>query len=176
MFHQYYSNENDEDRICMSRRQLNRLLITGQTFSCADRDRRVLSDELYPPTNRTTCGNHLAMTQAIHRRDMYVPTQHQNDQYRLVAYLTNMEPSSVADSGGNVWKLFGNESTRHVHRFYIVPVNDNYKIKIAITDDIVASGRLRNIYDLPQSITFKSPLLKPSPYQLTELQREDFLF
>lgn len=164
------------DRVCMSRRQLDMLLMNNRARpTCSIRDENVLSNPLYPPLNRTRCSDHLAMANAIQNRRMYVTTNGMNDQYRLIGYLTNNSTSSGVDSGNNLWKLFGNESSRHTHRFYMVPVDKNHDIKIAITDDILAPSqkKLRNMYDLPESVTFRTPLLKSTPYQLTEIPRAD---
>lgn len=112
------------------------------------RDRRVLSDPLYPPLNRST--------------DMM-----QEDSFRLIGYLSNPDQGSKKDD----WKLFGRMKDRHQGEYYIIPVDNNLDLKIPLTQDVVVGERLRDIYNLPQEMKFKSPMLKSSTYIMTEIPK-----
>lgn len=109
------------------------------------RDRRVLSDPLYPPLNRSV--------------DMM-----QEDSFRLVGYLSNQNEN---------WKLFGRMKDRHQGEYYIIPADNNLDLKIPLTQDVVVGERLRDIYNLPQEMKFKSPMLKSSTYIMTEIPKGD---
>lgn len=106
------------------------------------RDRAVLSDPLYPPVNRQS--------------DPMVDT------YRLVGYLVNVQDPK--DS----WKLFARSKNRHQAVFYASSTNVNIDLKIAISDEIVAhpSQRLRDLYNLPETVTLNHPLFASTPYSV----------
>ena len=55
----------------------------------------------------------------------------------------------------------------------MITANNNYDVKIQITDDIVVGERLRYIYSIPPSITFKSPMLNQTPYDFVEIPKAD---
>lgn len=135
------------------------------------RDYRVLNDQLYPPLNRTDTITHTMLENNINNRNMYVPTNDRNDNYRLIGYLVNKENDK--DAGGNSWKLFAREKDRNQSDFYIIPSNNNYDIKIHINDDIIKGERLRDVYTVPKNITFNSPMLNAGPYEYVELPKAD---
>lgn len=135
------------------------------------RDYKVLNDPLYPPLNRTDAVTHTMLETNIQNRNMYVPTNDTHDSFRLVGYLVNKD--SEQDAGGNRWKLLARQKDRNTSEFYLVPSNNNYDIKIAVTADIVIGERLRDIYTIPSTISFKSPLLNPSPYEFVEIPKSD---
>lgn len=114
-----------------------------------ERDRRVISDPLYPPLNRTE-----------------TPVF---DTYRLVGYLSNHETNK--DKGGNSWKLFARMKDRHQGDFYITPVDRTIDLKIPLTNEVVVGERLRDLYTIPQEMRFNSPLLNRGPYEFTEIPR-----
>ena len=104
---------------------------------------------------------------------MYVPTQDHNDSFRLVGYLTNNDETRQ-DVGGNTWKLFARQKDRHTSDFYMVPANKNYDVKIHVKDDMIQGGeRLRDLYTIPNSITFKSSMLNDTPYEFIEIPKSD---
>jgi hypothetical protein len=116
------------------------------------RDRRVLSDPLYPPLNRTDLAS--------------------RDAFRLVAYLT--APQGCADdAAGGRWRLFGRMKDRHQGQFYASPVDRTLDLKVMLEPEVVADGeRLRDLYTIPRHLRFKSPLLSPDcAYEVTELPR-----
>lgn len=137
------------------------------------RDYRVLNDQLYPPLNRTDAQTHTAFTANIENRNMYVPTRDIKDNYRLVGYVIN-NTDNEKDAGGNKWKLIAREKDRNTADFYMIPSDSRYDIKVAITDNIVTNGRLRDIYTIPNSITFNSPLLNKTPYEFVEIPKTDY--
>lgn len=174
----------DPNKICISKTHYDTLLSKSQQQhkhvaikageTTSDRDRKVLQDPLFPPLNRTDSTTHKTIVQEVQQRNMYVPTTNSNDTYRLVGYLTN-KTATQQDSGGNNWKLFARQKDRHSSEFYIVPTNNNYDIKIMITDDIMKSpSRLRDVYTIPPSLSFNTPLLHTTPYEFVELPKTDF--
>lgn len=135
------------------------------------RDYRVLNDPLYPPLNRTDTQTHQMLEKNIDARNMYVPTNDTMDNYRLVGYVVNKDQDK--DAGGNNWKLFARQKDRNTADFYMVPANNNYDVKIKLTDEMVKGDRLRDVYSLPNHITFSSPMLNSSPYEYVEIPKAD---
>lgn len=162
--------QKDKDKICLSHDQYM-TLVNAPKIS---RDRKVLQDPLFPPLNRTDTMTHETIKQEVDMRRLYVPTSDRSDQFRLVGYFINKDVDKK-DAGGNSWKLFAREKDRHASEFYIVPTNNNYDIKIMITDDIVKGTRLRDLYTIPSNVSFSSPLLNPTPYEFVELPKNDLV-
>lgn len=175
----YYNNKNiDNDKICMSLSEYNKLKNNNIFISNYkdntkndDRDYRVLEDQLYPPLNRSDTITQTNLRNNIDNRNMYVSTNNSGDKYRLVGYLINQDIDK--DAGGNNWKLFARQKDRHSSEFYMIPANNNYDVKIFIKDDIVVGERLRDIYSIPNNITFNSPMLGSSPYEFVEIPKAD---
>jgi hypothetical protein len=90
-----------------------------------------------------------------------------------VGYLTSKDATS-SDSGGNNWKLFARQKDRHSAEFYIIPANNNYDIKVMLTDDVVKGTRLRDTYTIPNELSFNNPLLNKTPYEFVEIPKTDF--
>ena len=183
LFWNYIDNKDNKeaaksvsDKICMSVDEFNKLKAATipQTKSEADtiaRDRKVLEDDLYPPLNRGDTRSHTNLTNNINRRRMYVNTQETGDTFRLVAYVTST--SDEKDSGNNNWKLFARKKDRHFSEFYMIPTDNTNDIKISVNNDNVIGNRLRDVYDIPQQITFNSPLLNKEPYDVVEVPKAD---
>jgi hypothetical protein len=134
-------------------------------------DENVLYNPLYPPTNRTESSIYNNMDHEIKNKNMYVPTQSKNDNYRMVGYLVSQEGN---DSGGNNWKLFAKQKNNNNADFYMIPANNNYDIKIPINNDIViGSNKLRDVYTIPEQLKFDSPLLSKNNYEFIELPKSD---
>ena len=171
-------NDDDSNKVCMSIKQFNNIKNNNNYSNNRDdtiiRDYRVLNDELFPPINRSDIDNHTELRNNIINRNMYIKTNNMNDTYRLVAYVTNT--SLDKDIGNNSWKLFGRQKDRHSSEFYMSPTNNNNDLKIYITDDIILGDKLRDIYAIPNIITFNSPMLKNSSYQVVEIPRNDFIY
>lgn len=182
------------DKICMRKREYDSLLATKrdivrvnhtqppqvqysvpstqQTQRSDIRDRKVLYDPLYPPLNRTESSIHNSVVNAIDAKQLYTKTREFTDRYRLVGYLTNNDQNK--DSGGNTWKLMARQKDKNRSEFYLVPSNNNYDMKIMVTDDIVKGDKLRDIYTIPKQLSFSSPLLNTTPYEVTEIPMNDF--
>lgn len=169
------SNTNN-DKICLSLSEYNNLITTNKTtLEKRDiveiRDRKVVSDQLYPPLNRTDNNTHEELVKNINNRGMYIRTNDINDKYRLVAYVTNS--SEERDAGNNNWKLFARQKDRNISDFYMKPTDNNNDMKVPITDDIVIGDRLRDIYNIPKQLTFNSPLFNKNPYNVVEIPKAD---
>lgn len=136
------------------------------------RDYRVLYDPLYPPLNRTDTVTHTMLEKNIDKRNMYIPTNETGDNYRLVGYLVNKEGGRT-DAGGNNWKLMARQKDRNTSDFYMIPANNNYDIKIHVTDDMIVGDRLRDVYTIPKNIAFKSPMLNEGTYEFVEIPKAD---
>lgn len=173
----YFNNSSHANKqVCLKLTEYNRLLqmqsmphIPQQQHSIAqERDVRVLKDPLFPAINRSETDVHNSVIHAIDKKQLYNRTQEYTDQYRMVAYVTN--PDDKKDSGGNTWKLIARQRNRNQGDFYLIPANNNYDMKIMLTNDIVVGNeKLRDIYTVPKTLTFKSPLLNETPYEVTEL-------
>lgn len=172
----------DNDKVCLSIEDYNALLLSNKTTSAATattattqdtiaRDRRVLNDQLYPPLNRSDNQTHTNLANNINKRNMYVSTNDVRDTYRLVGYVTNS--SDEKDTGNNNWKLFARQKDRNISDFYLKPTDNNNDIKVTINDEIVVGKRLRDIYDIPKTITFNSPMLNKEPYDVVEVPKAD---
>jgi hypothetical protein len=144
-----------------------------QTYNVSTRDYRVLQDPLYPPLNRTDAVTHQSLENQIERRNMYVPTNDALDTYRVVGYLVNKD--ATQDAGGNNWKLFARQKDRYMADFYMIPANNNYDIKIQITNDMLKGDKLRDVYTIPTSLTIDSPMLNKTPYQFVEIPKADLV-
>lgn len=180
-----YKKENDEilsrynslqseydNKVCISVSEFNKL--KSNRNDTINRDYRVLYDELYPPLNRSDTNNHTNLANNIMTRNMYIKTNDVDDTYRLVAYVTSN--SNNKDIGNNSWKLFGRQKDRHFSEFYITPTNNNNDVKIFLTDDIIIGDRIRDMYAIPNTINFKSPLLNETPYQVVEIPKQDISY
>jgi preprotein translocase subunit SecG len=179
----------DTNKICLSLPEYQKLLLQKQQpqqvqiqpqsqlqqtqQQSSVRDYRVLNDQLYPPLNRTDIQTHRAVATNIENRNMYVPTRDIKDNYRLVGYVINNNEDEK-DAGGNKWKLIAREKDRNTADFYMIPSDSRYDIKVAITDNMILNDRLRDIYTIPNSITFNSPLLNKTPYDFVEIPKTDY--
>lgn len=120
------------------------------------RDRRVLIDPMYPPfsNNQTTA-------------------QPSNLSHHLIGYLSNADVDN-RDIGGNTWKLFARQQAgRQVGSFYIIPSDNTQDVKIVLDNDIVVGRTLRDVYTIPDTLSFTSPLLLRSPYTVVRLPTSD---
>lgn len=137
-----------------------------------ERDMRVLNDPLYPAYNRSEYDIHNSVVDAIERKQLYSNSRENNDRFRLVAYVSSS--LDTMDAGGNKWKLVARRKDRNLAEFFLVPVDKNYDMKIMLNNDIVVGEKLRDIYSIPNQLTFKSPLLHNTPYDVVELPMTDF--
>ena len=172
-----------DNKVCLSINDYNILLDkanhnknkssrdTGGSDDTVVRDRKVLEDQLYPPLNRSDNRTHTELVNNITNRNMYIRTNDINDTYRLVGYVTNN--SDEKDTGNNNWKLFARQKDRNISEFYMKPTDNNNDVKVPITDDIVVGERLRDIYNIPNQLTFKSPMFNKDPYNVVEVPKAD---
>ena len=174
------SSNTNNDKICLSLNEYNKLITSNKTIAEKNnevnniveiRDRKVVSDQLYPPLNRTDNKTHEELVKNINTRGMYIQTNDINDKYRLVAYVTNN--SEERDAGNNNWKLFARQKDRNISDFYMKPTDNNNDMKVPITDDIVIGDRLRDIYNIPKQLTLNSPLFNKNPYNVVEIPKAD---
>jgi len=174
------SSNTNNDKICLSLNEYNKLITANKTIVEKNnevnniveiRDRKVVSDQLYPPLNRTDNKTHEELVKNINTRGMYIQTNDINDKYRLVAYVTNN--SEERDAGNNNWKLFARQKDRNISDFYMKPTDNNNDMKVPITDDIVIGDRLRDIYNIPKQLTLNSPLFNKNPYNVVEIPKAD---
>jgi hypothetical protein len=123
-----------------------------------ERDRRVDSDNLYPPLSR----------------EQVLP----RDTYRPVAYLVaEEEPGIQGIQRGDVWKLYARERSRGSHSdFYAVSADRQFDAKVALTEENVTSQpRLRDVYNLPASIEIRHPMFRGNTqYKVVEMDRADW--
>lgn len=176
-YNKFKSNNQDNDKICMTSTQFDNITNAKPSVNRNNtimRDYRVVKDDLFPPFNRSDNNTHTNLTNNIMNRSMYVNTNNVNDTFRLVGYVTSTD--SKRDSGNNSWKLFGRQKDRHFSEFYISPTNNNNDVKIFLTDNIIVGDRVRDIYAIPNNITFRSPMLNESPYQVVEIPKQDISY
>ena len=165
------------NKVCLSIDDYNVLLDKAKHNKQAERDdtvirdRKVLNDPLYPPLNRSDNKTHAELANNIANRNMYIRTNDMGDTYRLIGYVTNN--SDDKDTGNNNWKLFARQKDRHISEFYMKPTDNNNDVKVPITDDIIVGDRLRDIYNIPKQITFKSPMFNKEPYNVVEVPKAD---
>jgi hypothetical protein len=167
-----------DDKICLAKSEYTKLIENKSKQSdivienTVSRDQRVLSDQLYPPLNRTNTVIHDALEHNIQHRNMYVPTNDMMDNYRLIGYLVNQDDAK--DAGGNNWKLFARQKDRNRSDFYIIPANNNFDIKIHISDEMIQGNeKLRDVYTVPKQISFNTPMLNKTSYQYVEIPKAD---
>jgi hypothetical protein len=182
----FFTNSNSRNnRICLTIDQYNNLLSnTTQIIpepqpiydktDTIKRDHKVLDDDLYPPLNRSDTNTHTQLANNIINRNMYVKTNNIDDTFRLVGYVTNN--ATDVDNGNNSWKLFGRQKDRHSSEFYMTPTNSNNDLKIPLTRDIIVNDKLDDIYSIPNTLTFNSPLLNKEPYNVVEVPKADLSF
>jgi len=192
------NNHKDDNNICMNKKKYYKLLTKPCNLpkSSADkknsfnntidiieikeipditpvRDRLVLNDPLYPALNRTDRQTLNTVAYQTDVRNFNIPTQDIGDSYHMIGYLTSTDPMNT-DKGGNSWKLMGRKYNRNQADFYIIPINNNYDIKIPLTPDVIIGQRLNDIYTIPNEITFNSPFLNKTPYNFVELPKTNF--
>jgi hypothetical protein len=138
------------------------------------RDRRVLNDPLFPPLNRTDRVTFDGVAYETKERNINIPTNNIGDRFRQIGYLSAVSQEGEKDAGGGSWKLMGREKNRNESEFYMIPTNNNYDIKVPLTPEVIIGPRLRDIYSIPNQLSFKSPLLGRGPYEFVELPKTDF--
>ena len=136
----------------------------------ADRDRAVLSDQLYPPLARTERPIFDSLVNMQMSGQFNYPTRGSMDTYRIIAYLVNSEHKN------DTWKLFGRQKFpgSSIGDFYAIPIDDRKSdMKITIKDDMMPQDKIRDIYALPSEVVIKSPLFNSGTYKIIELDKAD---
>lgn len=173
--HAHVQGQNNQ-KVCMSQSEYHELANHAKPVSinyAEQRDRRVMTDDLYPALNRSETGTHNGIVSQIAAKKLYTNTQEFTDNYRMVGYVTN--PDEKKDSGGNTWRLVARQKNRNQADFFLIPTNNNYSMKIMLDNEmIVGNDKLRDIYTIPKQLQFKSPLLNETPYEVIELPMTDF--
>ena len=148
--------------------------MTPQMFPLSDpvinRDRAVISDQLYPPLGRVERPIFDQLAARVASGLVGYPTRGSPDTFRMVGYMVNSENKN--DS----WKLFGRQKYpgSSIGEYYAMPFDDRKAdMKITIKDDMMPKDKIRDIYALPNEVTFKSPLFSEKPYTLVELDKAD---
>lgn len=170
------AHAHNNQKVCMSQSEYQQLTTQAKPVSlnyAEQRDRRVMTDDLYPALNRSETATHNGIVSQIAAKKLYTNTQEFTDGYRMVGYVTN--PDEKKDSGGNTWKLVARQKNRNQADFFMIPTNNNYSMKIMLNNDIVTGNdKLQDIYTIPKQLQFKSPLLNETPYEVIELPMTDF--
>ena len=81
-----------------------------------------------------------------------------------------------SDNRNDSWKLFGRQKYpgSSIGEYYAIPFDDKKTdMKITIKDDMMTRDKIRDIYALPNEVTFNSPLFSEKPYKLIELDKAD---
>jgi hypothetical protein len=140
------------------------------------RDRRVLDDPLYPPLGRTDRPNFDFLNIAKQRGLFDFSTRGSPDTFRIIGYMMNKDENK--DIGNNIWKIFGRQKypNSSMGEYYVIPANENKTdIKIKIKDDMIIGEKMRDIYNLPKYIKFKSSIFNKSTYEIIELDKSDLI-
>lgn len=137
--------------------------VNSNQYDDMNPDRKVLSDQLYPPYGRPP---------------LHVPTispestRGSLDSYRLVGYLVSDENTE------DVWKLFGREKySGGKANFYAVNANKNVEgIKVFLNRDVVSGARLDDIYTIPDHLNVNHPMFSHRSYNVIPLpySEQDF--
>lgn len=167
--------QEDNNKVCMNIDIFNKLNEQNtNNNNTIERDYRVINDPLFPPFNRSDRSTHTHLRNNINNRNMYINTNNIDDTFRLVAYVTCNDENK--DVGNNSWKLFAREKDRHFSEFYMSPTDNSNDIKIFLNDNIIEGNRVRDIYNIPQHISFNSPMLNRSPYYVNEIPKQQLSY
>jgi len=131
------------------------------------RDVAVLNDDLYPPLNRNP--KPIANDYMRYKSTGYFdyPNRGTPDTFRLIGYMIN------STNKHEKWNLFGRQkfSGSSQGEFYVVQQCSNSTCtKINLDDDILVGGKIRDFYNLPNTITLNSPLFDTVPYNIVQLK------
>jgi len=134
------------------------------------RDRAVVSDQLYPPLGRVERPIFDQLASRLATGFIGYPTRGSPDTFRMVGYMVN------SDNKNDSWKLFGRQKFpgSSIGEYYAVPFDERKAdMKITIKDEIMPKEKIRDIYALPNEVSFNSPLFSEKPYKLVELDKAD---
>jgi hypothetical protein len=163
------------ERAAANRQQAHTPSVIPVEDPVVERDRAVLKDPIYPPLARTERPIFDHLLRESRDSNLNVPTRGSEDTFRPLAYLINTNKAKP-DMGGDVWMLFGRQTFRGSSRgeFFASPVNDKRAdMKVPLKDDMMVGEKVRDIYALPPSVTFKSPFFSDESYTVSELPKPD---
>jgi hypothetical protein len=131
------------------------------------RDKAVLANALYPPLNRNP--KPIANDYLKYKRNglFDYSTRDNSDTYRLMGYLIN---SANKDE---TWNIFGRQKysgSSHGEFYATRQCNQNTCTKIPITRDILTGNKIDDYYNLPNVLTFDSPLFTTDNYDVVQLK------
>jgi hypothetical protein len=131
------------------------------------RDIAVVSNALYPPLNRDS--KPLANDYLKYKQDglFDYSTRDNSDTYRLMGYLIN---SANKDE---TWNIFGRQKysgSSHGEFYATRQCNQNTCTKIPLTRDILTGNKIDDYYNLPNVLTFSSPLFTTDNYDVVQLK------
>jgi hypothetical protein len=136
------------------------------------RDLNVLLNPIYPPLARVE----RPIFDNLIKMNFQQSTRGSEDTYRLMGYLINSNKND-ADTGGDVWKLFGRQTYRGSSQgeFYVSPVNDHQSdMKIFLKSNMMPKEKIKDIYALPSEVYLDSPFFSKNAYTINELPKSDF--
>lgn len=131
------------------------------------RDTAVVTNPLYPPLNRVP--KPMATDYLRYKREgvFDYPTRNGNDTYKLMAYLINSTDKT------DKWNVYGRQKYAGSSQgeFYATQqCIQNTCTKIEITKDIIVGNYINDYYNLPNILTFNSPLFSTEPYDVVQLK------
>jgi hypothetical protein len=136
------------------------------------RDLNVLLNPIYPPLARVE----RPIFDNLIKMNFQQSTRGSEDTFRLMGYLINSNKND-ADTGGDVWKLFGRQTYRGSSQgeFYVSPVNDHQSdMKIFLKSNMMPKEKIKDIYALPSEVYLDSPFFSKNAYTINELPKSDF--
>ena len=136
------------------------------------RDLNVLLNPIYPPLARVE----RPIFDNLIKMNFQQSTRGSEDTFRLMGYLINSNKND-ADTGGDVWKLFGRQTYRGSSQgeFYVSPVNDHQSdMKIFLKNNMMPKEKIKDIYALPSEVYLDSPFFSKNAYTINELPKSDF--
>lgn len=131
------------------------------------RDNAVVNNHLYPPLSRVP--KPIATSYMKYKRDgvFDVSTRYNGDTYKLMAYLINSNDRSEK------WNIFGRQKysgSSQGEFFATQQCTQGPCTKIELSKDIIVGDTINDYYNLPNSLTFKSPLFSTHPYDVVQLK------
>ena len=131
------------------------------------RDNAVVNNHLYPPLSRVP--KPIATSYMKYKRDgiFDVSTRYNGDTYKLMAYLINSNDRSEK------WNVYGRQKysgSSHGEFFATQQCTQGPCTKIDLSKDIIVGDNINDYYNLPNVLTFNSPLFSTHPYDVVQLK------
>lgn len=131
-----------------------------------ERDRRVRSDVMYPPLGRT---ERPAADMVYTKLGLFnYPTRGSPDTYRPIALAKDT-------ASGTIYHLMGRQKYygSSLGEYYLATTDRESAVKIPV-EDKQTEPRLRDIYNVPEEITFTDGVYEGKTFKLHELPKSDF--